>query len=251
VAAAAETVRQHGPPLCPLTECAMPSAITALLAEDDALLADALIAQLQRAGFTVEAAPNGAVAEYLLLKHPFDVAILDLGLPMVDGLTVLRRVREAGRGLPVLVLTALDSLDDRVAGLNAGADDYLTKPFDFPELEARLHALLRRQRAPAQTLNSGRLRFDRQARRASIEGTVIDLSPREWMLLDLLLAQRDQVVTKAQIAQAWDQDRSEPGAGNSIEVHIHRLRRKLEGSALAIRTVRGLGYLLEDEPGAA
>ena len=111
-----------------------------LLAEDDAILADALTTQLQGAGFSVEHAPNGAVAEYLLLKQAFDLAILDLGLPMVDGLTVLRRVRAASRELPVLVLTALDSLDDRVAGLNAGADDYLTKPFDFPELEARLRA---------------------------------------------------------------------------------------------------------------
>jgi len=120
----------------------MPSQMNLLLAEDDAILADALSAQLRRAGFVVEHAPNGAVAEYLLLKQNFNVAILDLGLPMVDGLTVLKRLRAARRQLPVLVLTALDSLDDRVAGLNAGADDYLTKPFDFPELEARLHALM-------------------------------------------------------------------------------------------------------------
>jgi two-component system OmpR family response regulator len=124
----------------------MSTPATLLLAEDDATLADALSAQLRRAGFEVEHAPNGAVAEYLLLKQVFDIAILDLGLPMVDGLTVLRRVRAARRTLPVLVLTALDALDDRVAGLNAGADDYLTKPFDFPELEARMHALLRRSR---------------------------------------------------------------------------------------------------------
>ena len=117
-----------------------------LLAEDDALLADALRQQLLNASFKVEWAENGAVAEYLLRKQDFDVAILDLGLPMVDGLTVLKRVREAGRTLPILVLTALDALEHRVAGLQAGADDYLTKPFDFPELEARLHALMRRGR---------------------------------------------------------------------------------------------------------
>ena len=218
-----------------------------LLAEDDAILADALTTQLQGAGFSVEHAPNGAVAEYLLLKQAFDLAILDLGLPMVDGLTVLRRVRAASRELPVLVLTALDSLDDRVAGLNAGADDYLTKPFDFPELEARLRALLRRSRPASQQAELGHLVFDRDARRAAVQGQPLELSPREWMLLDLLLSQRDKVVTKEQIGQAWAVERSEVGGNNAIEVYIHRLRRKLEGSGLVIRTVRGLGYLLEAE----
>ena len=117
-----------------------------LLAEDDAILADALSAQLQHAGFEVEHAPNGAVAEDRMLKRDFDAAVLDIGLPMIDGLTVLRHVRQAKPALPVLVLTALDGLDDRVAGLNAGADDYLTKPFDFPELEARCPRRSRRSR---------------------------------------------------------------------------------------------------------
>lgn len=227
-----------------------------LLAEDDAILSDALSAQLREAGFTVEHAPNGAVAEYLLLKNSYDVVVLDLGLPMVDGLTVLRRVRAAKPTLPVLVLTALDSLDDRVAGLNAGADDYLTKPFDFPELEARLRALMRRTRPAGASTELGRLAFDRDARRATLAGEAVELSPREWMLLDLLLSQRDRVVTKEQITQAWAVDRSEATVANSvgntagnnaIEVYIHRLRRKLEGSGLVIRTVRGLGYLLETE----
>lgn len=233
-----------------------------LLAEDDALLADALSAELRAAGFAVEHAPNGAVAEYLLLKHGFDLVVLDLGLPMVDGLTVLKRVRAAGRTMPVLVLTALDSLDDRVATLNAGADDYLTKPFDFPELEARLHALLRRSRAgaagaagtaggaaggPGAATTLGRLVFERDTRRATVRGEPLELSPREWQLLDLLLGQRDRVVTKDQIGQAWALGGGEAVAGGSIEVYIHRLRRKLEQSGLVIRTVRGLGYLLELE----
>jgi len=220
-----------------------------LLAEDDAILADALSASLSKAGFEVEVAPNGAVAEFLLLRQHFDVGVLDLGLPMVDGLTVLKRVRAAKPALPMLVLTALDGLEHRVAGLNAGADDYLTKPFDFPELEARIRALLRRTRgAGASAQQFGRLAFDRDARRATIEGTLLDLSPREWMLLDLLLTQRDRVVTKDQIAESWAVERSaESGSGaGSIEVYIHRLRRKLEDSGLAIRTVRGLGYLLEE-----
>ncbi|MBL8351599.1 MAG: response regulator transcription factor [Burkholderiaceae bacterium] len=234
-----------------------------LLAEDDAMLADALITQLGGAGFEVEHAPNGAVAEYLLLRHDFDAAVLDIGLPMVDGLAVLRHVHAAKPALPVLVLTALDGLEDRVAGLNAGADDYLTKPFDFPELEARLHALLRRSRAmPASpaaraVADMGRLVFDRDARRASIDGVAVELSPREWTLLDLLLAQRDKVVQKDRITQTWNADRQDgplaeaPASPGMVEVYIHRLRRKLEGSGLSIRTVRGLGYLLELEAGAA
>jgi two-component system OmpR family response regulator len=218
-----------------------------LLAEDDAILADALASSLTKAGFEVEVAPNGAVAEFLLLRQHFDVGVLDLGLPMVDGLTVLKRVRAAKPALPMLVLTALDGLEHRVAGLNAGADDYLTKPFDFPELEARIRALLRRTRGSASSAQQfGKLAFDRDARRATIDGNVLDLSPREWMLLDLLLSQHDRVVTKDQIAESWAVERSESGAG-SIEVYIHRLRRKLDGSGLAIRTVRGLGYLLEAE----
>jgi len=223
-----------------------------LLAEDDAILADALSVQLSRAGFIVEHAPNGAVAEYLLLKHPFDVAVLDLGLPMVDGMTVLKRLRAARRHLPVLILTALDSMEDRVAGLNSGADDYMCKPFDFPELEARLYALLRRgQPQGDHRTEAGHLVFDREGHRATVRGESLELSPREWMLLDLLLRERDRVVTKEQISQAWAQDRSEGSGANSIEVYIHRLRRKLEHSGLSIRTVRGLGYLLEASSGTA
>ena len=218
-----------------------------LLAEDDVILADALAANLQASGFEVEVAGNGAVAEYLLLRHEFDIGVLDLGLPLVDGLTVLKRVRQSRPALPMLVLTALDGLEHRVAGLNAGADDYLTKPFDFPELEARLRALLRRAHgagSAAAVQLVGLLRFDREARRATIDKTAVELSPREWSLLDLLLSQRDHVVTKEQIVTGWTADPNEQSVG-SIEVYIHRLRRKLEGSKVSIRTVRGLGYLLE------
>jgi two-component system OmpR family response regulator len=230
-----------------------------LLAEDDACLADALSSNLRQAGFEVEVAENGAVAEYLLLRQVFDFGVIDLGLPLVDGLSVLKKVRAAKPALPLVILTALDGLDNRVAGLNAGADDYLTKPFDFPELEARIRALLRRaqaaagqQVAPAAgndgVQHAARLSFDRDARRASVDGEPIDLSPREWLLLDLLLSQREKVVTKDQIAQAWELEPSDAGP-SSLEVYIHRLRRKLEDSGLSIRTVRGLGYLLE--PAAA
>lgn len=228
----------------------------ALLAEDDAILADALGANLRAAGFDVEVADNGAVAEYLLTRQAFDVGIIDIGLPLIDGLTVVQRVRAAKPAMPLLILTALDGLHNRVAGLNAGADDYLTKPFDFPELEARIRAVLRRSQppppagAPAEPVDAlmvGQLQFDRDARRVTIAGQPVELSPREWLLLELLLSQRRKVITKEQIAQAWSTDVSESGGPSSLEVYIHRLRRKLEGSGVGIRTVRGLGYLLETQ----
>ena len=230
--------------------------LRALLAEDDAILADALSANLRSAGFEVEVADNGAVAEYLLTRQAFDVGIIDIGLPLIDGLTVVQRVRVAKPAMPLLILTALDGLHNRVAGLNAGADDYLTKPFDFPELEARIRAVLRRSQPPApagtpaepsDALLVGQLQFDRDARRVTIAGQPIDLSPREWLLLELLLSQRRKVITKEQIAQAWSTEVSESGGPSSLEVYIHRLRRKLDGSGVGIRTVRGLGYLLETQ----
>ena len=219
-----------------------------LLAEDDALLADALSTQLAGAGFEVEHAPNGPVADFLLRRQDFDIAVLDIGLPMMDGLAVLEQVRRSRPALPVLLLTARDALEDRVAGLQAGADDYVTKPFDFPELLARLQALLRRsQPSASQAQQAGRLVLEPAARRATLGSEPLELSGREWTLLELLLGQRDKVVTKEQILQAWSGDGGEVGAGNSIEVYIHRLRRKLEGAGLVIRTVRGLGYLLETD----
>jgi two-component system OmpR family response regulator len=218
-----------------------------LLAEDDAMLADALSTQLGEAGFRVEHAPNGAVADYLLQKQSFDIALLDIGLPMMDGLAVLQHVRATQPQLPVMLLTARDALDDRVSGLQAGADDYVTKPFDFPELLARLQALLRRSQAVSTPAQLGRLTLDPTSRRALLDKEPLELSGREWGLLELLMQRRDQVVTKEQISQTWAADGGEVGGGNSIEVYIHRLRRKLEGAGLVIRTVRGLGYLMETE----
>lgn len=234
-----------------------------VLAEDDAILADALSANLRAAGFEVEVATNGAVAEYLLTRPDFDLGIIDLGLPLVDGLTVVQRVRAARPTVPLVILTALDGMENRVAGLNAGADDYLTKPFDFPELEARIRALMRRAQAHGTSSSAasvgihgggfesrmrvGALLFDRDAHRASLHGQSIELSPREWLLLELLISQVRKVISKEQIAQAWSADVSESGGPASLEVYIHRLRRKLEGSGVGIRTVRGLGYLLETQ----
>ena len=219
-----------------------------LLAEDDALLADALGTQLRGAGFDVEHAPNGAVADFLLARGQHDIAVLDIGLPMVDGLSVLQQLRQRQPDLPVVLLTARDSLDDRVAGLQAGADDYVTKPFDFPELLARLQALLRRsQRRLGATSQLARLSLDEGARRAFVAGEPLELSGREWTLLSLLVQQQGKVVTKEQIHSAWSEESGEVGAGNAIEVYVHRLRRKTEGAGVNIRTVRGIGYLLEAE----
>lgn len=217
-----------------------------LLAEDDVVLADALVTQLRGAGYEVEHAPNGAVAAYLLERDAFDLAVLDIGLPMVDGLTVLKQVRRSRPALPVILLSARDALDDRVAGLQAGADDYVTKPFDWPELQARVQALLRRAQPQTAAIHWRELALDVDRRRVTVGGEVQELSGREWDLLVLLVQRRDKVVTKEQIAQAWAADGGELGGGNTIEVYVHRLRRKLEGAGLAIRTVRGLGYLLEE-----
>lgn len=225
-----------------------------LLVEDDEILATGMASLLRLSGFTVEHAPNGAVAEFLLARDHFDAVILDLGLPMVDGRTVLQNLRASGDDLPVIVLTALDRLDSRITVLNAGADDYITKPVDFYELEARLRAVLRRSAHKAtsgptgqggSTSPGGTLRFDRDNRRAVSNTGTVELSPRETILLDLLLANAENVVTKEQIVAAWAKNGHEVGAGNATEVHIHRLRRKLENSSLVIKTIRGLGYLLE------
>lgn len=220
-----------------------------LLAEDDELLADGLSTQLRQAGYDVEHAANGAVAEYLLKRARFDVAVLDVGLPMIDGLSVLRVLREQYPQLPVLMLSARDALDDRMAGFEAGADDYVTKPFDLPELLARLQALLRRSQTQGSSTQLGLLVFDAQRHRAAVNGEAIELSRREWTLLEVLVQQRQSVVTKEQILQIWSGESvAEPisaSTGNMIEVYIHRLRRKLEGAEVQIRTVRGLGYLLE------
>jgi two-component system OmpR family response regulator len=164
---------------------------------------------------------------------------------MLDGLSVLKHVRQSQAALPVLLLTARDALDDRVAGLQAGADDYVTKPFDFPELLARLQALLRRSQPRSASALFGRLTLDHASHRALVAGVPLELSGREWTLLELLVSLRDTVVTKEQITQTWNADGGEVGGGNSIEVYIHRLRRKLEDAGLVIRTVRGLGYLME------
>jgi two-component system response regulator QseB len=223
-----------------------------LIVEDDELLRDGLSAQLMQAGHRITTAEDGQVALNRLETEPFDGVVLDLGLPRVDGLTVLRTLRQRLPALPVLVLTARDGVEDRVAGLNAGADDYLTKPFSLDELQARLQALLRRANLPSAGISDAgddphTLRLDAHLQRAWLGDEAIDLTPREWTLLDLLARHSGRVVSRDDVLNAWQTVAGETGAlaSNALEVYVHRLRRKLTGSPLNIRNIRGLGYLLE------
>lgn len=222
-----------------------------LLVEDEPRVSDFIDRGLRAENHGVTVAPTGGEGVDLAKTGEFDVIVLDLMLPDMHGYDVCQRLRQDGNHTPILMLTAMDALEDKIKGIKIGADDYLTKPFDFPELEARMRALLRRSRpaSDATHLQLGNLKLDREARRATVRGEALDLSPREWLLLELLLTHRDKVATKEQIAQAWGTDRSESGGPGSTEVYIHRLRRKIEDSGLVIRTVRGLGYLLETEAG--
>jgi two-component system OmpR family response regulator len=193
----------------------------------------------------VDSATDGAEADQILSTHSFDLVILDLGLPKLEGYEVLRRLRRRGSKTPVLILTALDALEDRVKGLDLGADDYLTKPFDLPELEARVRALIRRGHSGGGSLLShGALTLDIAGRRALLDGEPLELSAREIGVLEVLMLRSGRVVNKDQLAEelyGWDEEVS----ANAIEVYVHRLRRKLEPAGVTIRTIRGLGYLLE------
>jgi two-component system OmpR family response regulator len=216
-----------------------------LIVEDDPALADGLTRSLGQSGYAVDCTTNGEQANSMLQDSIYDLAILDLGLPRLDGTEVLRRLRQRGGRTPVLILTARDAIQDRVQGLDLGADDYMTKPFNLVELEARVRALIRRgQLGTNTTLSCGQLIFDSSARRALCGSESIELSARELGVLEVLMLRQGKVVNKEQIMEAlcnWDEDLGE----NAIEVYIHRLRKKLEASGARIRTIRGLGYLLE------
>ncbi|MEY2952260.1 MAG: hypothetical protein RLZZ401_347 [Pseudomonadota bacterium] len=225
-----------------------------LIVEDDELLRDGLAAFLGQSGYQVMTATHGIEAQALLETQRFDGLVLDLGLPQMDGMTLLRWLRHRLAALPVLVLTARDGVEDRIDGLNAGADDYLTKPFNMAELLARLQALLRRSRLPAfggsLALNGqteSKLRVDPSLPRAWLGDELLELTPREWALLALLVANSGQVVSREDVLSAWQAAPSDAAnlGSNALEVYVHRLRRKLTDSGLLIRNVRGLGYLLE------
>lgn len=227
-----------------------------LIVEDDELLRDGLSAQLTQAGHRIDTASDGEQALAMLDREAFDGVVLDLGLPRIDGLTVLRRLRTRLPALPVLILTARDDVEDRVEGLNAGADDYLTKPFNRDELLARLQSMLRRASLPAfgasraaepAPASAGVLRLDPVLPRAWLGEEMIELTQREWSLLGLLVRNSGRVVSREDVLQAWQADPGEAGGvtSNALEVYVHRLRRKLAGAPLNIRNIRGLGYMLE------
>ena len=217
-----------------------------LIAEDDQVLADGLLRTLRNSGAAVDHVTDGAQAEAALMTNTeLDLLILDLGLPKMHGLEVLKRLRSRGSALPVLILTAADSVDERVKGLDLGADDYMAKPFSLQELEARVRALTRRSVGAASTLiKHGPLEYDQAGRVATMEGKMIDLSARELGLLEVLLLRSGRLVSKDQLVERlceWGDEVS----NNAIEVYIHRLRKKIEKGPVRIATVRGLGYCLE------
>ena len=213
-----------------------------LLVEDDELLGDGVRAGLKLADYAVDWVRDGDSARRALLDHAYDACVLDLGLPRRDGLTILKELRGRGSRIPVLILTARDTSSEKVAGLDAGADDYLTKPFDLPELQARMRALLRRTGGTANPLLSHEsVTLDPAAQRVTLNGQQVALSAREYALLYDLMSHKTHIRTRAQLEEslyAW----GEEAESNTVEVYIHHLRKKL--GADFIHTVRGMGYQL-------
>jgi two-component system OmpR family response regulator len=217
-----------------------------LLAEDDPSIAEGIRASLRHGGHVVDHVAAGNLADAALRDHAYDLLVLDLGLPAVDGSEILRRLRSRGTGMPVLVVTAREGLAERIRVLDLGADDYLVKPFALAEFEARVRALLRRASSNGKPeLLLGRLRLDLPGHRAWIDQSPLELTAREFGLLEALALRADRITSRAQLVEAlcdWDQELTD----NGLDIAIHRLRRKLEGSGTGVRTIRGLGYLLEE-----
>ena len=220
-----------------------------LLVEDDQMLADGIKQGLTSAGgYVVDAVGSAESALDALTSDTFDAAIIDVGLPQMDGMALTERMRERGLSIPVLMLTARDSLDDRVQGLDAGADDYMVKPFELPELLARLRALLRRsQAATSSVLTLGRISLDTAARQVMADDQPLDVGPREWTVLQYLMLHAPKPVSKDKLLQAltgWDKEITL----NAVEVYISRLRAKLDPYGIALRSIRGFGYRIEQRP---
>jgi len=217
------------------------------IVEDDLVLADGLKNSLIQSGYAIDVATNGADADSILAYQAFDLVVLDLGLPKLGGFEVLKRLRSRGSKTPVLILTANDNVDNRVLGLDLGADDYLSKPFNLAELEARVRALIRRGQSGSSAITSiGGLKFDMTNRIAAYNEISLNLSARELAVLEVLMLKAGKVASKEQMLDKlcnFDADISD----NALEVYLHRLRKKLEHTDINIRTIRGLGYLLEEK----
>jgi len=215
-----------------------------LIAEDDSQLAEGLTRSLRESGYAVDCVTTGAEADSATAAFEFDLLILDLNLPKMNGLEVLKRLRGRKRETPVLILTAQDGVQDRVRGLDLGADDYLAKPFALEELKARVRALTRRSSSASTLLKHGGLSFDPVGKVAMIDGEALELSARESALLEMLLQRAGRLVSKTQLLDhlcEWGEEVST----NAIEVYVHRLRKKLEAAGVEIVTVRGLGYRIQ------
>ena len=223
----------------------MTDPLQVLIVEDDAVLADGLVRYLQQAGYRTEVVTNGTDADLQLRSDVHDLVVLDIGLPGLDGFEVLRRLRARGGRARVLMLTARDAVEDRVHGLDLGADDYLVKPFSLQELEARLRAIARRHEDAAnRQLNYGPLKLNTEAKRAWIDNEPLRLTIREWQILEFLVSRAGHMVSKDQIVfglASLDEEMSH----TSVEVHISHLRQKLEPAGIRIRSIRGFGYYLE------
>lgn len=220
-----------------------------LLIEDDSVLSDGLSHILSKGGFTVTPAVTAAYAEHLILAQDFDLIVLDLGLPDMDGLTLLRRLRQQKLTIPIIILTARDDINDRIKGIEQGADDYMTKPFELKELEARINALIRRCYGGFQsTIVIGALSLSTQDSQIYVDGEPLLLTPRENAVLELLMMHAGKVVCKDRLAQRLSAE-GDSLADNAIEVYIHRVRKRIEPYGLMIKTLRGLGYMLENGHG--
>jgi DNA-binding response OmpR family regulator len=221
-----------------------------LLVEDDLLLADGIREGLEKSGFAVDHLTAAEPAESALALTHYDLAIIDIGLPRMNGLDLIRRLRRQGLQVPVLILTARDGMDDRIVGLDIGADDYMAKPFHLPELLARMRALIRRsQSAASSELTAGAVCLDLARHTASIHGLSLDLTGREWEILQQLMLASPNVIAKQKMVESlseWDNELT----ANAVEIYISRLRGKLQDSGIEIRTIRGIGYRLDELPSA-
>jgi len=214
-----------------------------LIVEDDTLLGDGIRAGLSQSGYAADWVEDGEAAQTAMLTNDYEAIILDLGLPKVPGLEVLKKMRAQGNDTPVIILTAMDGVEERIKGLDSGADDYLTKPFDLEELHARLRALLRRRGGRSTpVITHGDLVVDPASHSVTLAENTIDISPREFTILQLLLENHGKVMSRSRLEEglyAWNDEVE----SNTVEVHIHHLRKKL--GADLIRTIRGVGYIID------